>query len=99
MLTVTDNLNTHQSASLVAWVIQVSGFTDDLGVKGESGFLRSQATRAAFLDDPTHRSVFRYTPKHASWMNQADRRPHLSHIARRRKLAHLTIEAHAVATV
>ena len=69
---VTYNLNTHQSASLVAWVAQASGVTDDLGVKGESGVLRSQATRAAFLNDPTHRIVFHYTPKHASWMNQIE---------------------------
>jgi len=38
---VADNLNTHQSASLVAWVAQLSGLTDDLGVKGESGILRA----------------------------------------------------------
>jgi hypothetical protein len=69
---VTDNLNTHQSASLVEWVAEASGFTDDLGVKGESGVLRSQATRATFLTDPFHRIVFHYTPKHASWMNQIE---------------------------
>ena len=69
---VSDNLNTHQSASLVEWVAQVSGLTDDLGIEGESGILRSQATRAAFLSDPTHRIVFHYTPKHASWMNQIE---------------------------
>jgi transposase len=69
---VTDNLNTHRSATLVEWVAEVSGITDDLGVKGESGILRSQATRATFLSDPRHRIVFHYTPKHASWMNQIE---------------------------
>ena len=69
---VTDTLNTHQSASLVEWVAQVSGLADDLGVQGESGLLRSQATRAAFLNDPTHRMVVHSTPKHASGMNQIE---------------------------
>ena len=69
---VTDNLNTHQSASLVEWVAAECGLTADLGVKGASGVQRSQATRAAFLSDASHRIVFHYTPKHASWMNQIE---------------------------
>jgi transposase len=69
---VADNLNTHCSASLVRYVAELSGITDDLGSKGRCGVLKSMATRAAFLTDAGHKVVFHYTPKHASWLNQVE---------------------------
>jgi len=69
---VADNLNTHVSETLVRYVAQLSGITADLGVKGKAGILTSTQTRAAFLTDSSHKIVFHFTPKHASWMNQVE---------------------------
>ena len=70
---VLDNLNTHQSESLVRYVAGDGAIDPSLlGVKGQEGILQNRKTRAAFLSDPTHRIGFCYTPKHASWINQIE---------------------------
>ena len=66
------NLNTHLSESLVRVVARHCALTDDLGEKGKSGVLESMATREEFLRDSSHRVVFSFTPKHASWLNQIE---------------------------
>lgn len=63
-----DQLNPHQAESLGRYVADESDLALDLAVKGQSGILASMDTRATFLSDPTHRLVFHYTPKHASWL-------------------------------
>jgi transposase len=71
-LFVTDQLNTHQSESLVRLVAERCGLSDELGEKGKSGVLQSLPSRAAFLSDPSHRIQFVYVPKHTSWLNQIE---------------------------
>jgi transposase len=69
---IVDNLNTHQSESLVLYVAEACEIEEELGEKGKRGVLKSQASRAAFLSDPSHRIRFTYTPKHSSWLNQIE---------------------------
>lgn len=69
---VTDQLNTHQSETLVRLVTERCELSDELGVKGKSGVLQSLKSRATFLSDPSHRIQFVYVPKHTSWLNQVE---------------------------
>jgi transposase len=68
-----DNLDIHRSESLVRWIADLEGIEQEtLGVKGKRGLHHAMKSRGAFLHDPTHRVVFYYMPKHASWMNQVE---------------------------
>ena len=69
---IVDQLNTHQSESLVRWVAHQCDIDSELGEKGKSGILKSMATRKIFLEEPSHRIRLVYTPKHCSWLNQVE---------------------------
>ncbi|BAY59390.1 transposase (plasmid) [Leptolyngbya boryana NIES-2135] len=69
---VLDQLNTHQSASLVRLVAACCQLDLDLGIKGKSGILHSMASQSAFLSDSTYRIRLVYVPKHISWLNQIE---------------------------
>ncbi|WP_269077874.1 transposase [Endozoicomonas montiporae] len=70
---VMDQLNTHMSEAAVMKVAAIENTpANELGVKGKSGILKNMETRAAYLSDPSHKVVFHYTPKHASWLNQIE---------------------------
>jgi hypothetical protein len=70
---IVDCLNIHQSESLVRWIANLEGISQQsLGIKGQSGILKSTATRAHFLCQCDHFVVFHFTPKHCSWLNQIE---------------------------
>ena len=69
---VTDQLDTHRSATLVELVARRCGIHEELGVKGKEGILKSKNSRRQFLEDPTHRIRFLYTPRHCSWLDQIE---------------------------
>ena len=67
---VCDQLNTHQSASLVEFVAQRMTIETDLGRKEKDGILKSMASRAAFFRITRTASASFIPPKHCSWLNQ-----------------------------
>lgn len=63
---VMDNLNTHWSVDVGRLVARWCR----LPFAPEK--LQTGKQRRAFLSDPSHRHVFHFTPKHGSWLNQAE---------------------------
>ena len=63
---VLDNLNTHWSLDVCRLVARWCK------VPFEPHQLKTGPQRRAFLTDPSHRHVFHFTPKHGSWLNQAE---------------------------
>lgn len=69
---ITDQLNTHQSESLVRYIASHCKIDVDLGKKGKTGILKSIDARKIFLTEKSHKIRFVYTPKHTSWLNQVE---------------------------
>jgi transposase len=69
---IVDQLNIHQSETLVRLVARACRIEEDLGEKEKRGVLKSMQTRAEFLSDVSHRIRFLYTPKHTSWLNHIE---------------------------
>lgn len=63
---VLDNLNTHWSLDVCRVVARWCK------VPFEPQKLKKGSQRRAFLSAPSHRHVFHFTPKHGSWLNQAE---------------------------
>lgn len=69
---VVDQLNIHQSEALVKLVAKECSIEVQLDGKGNLGHMKAMASRRTFLQNPTHRIRFLYTPKHTSWLNQVE---------------------------
>lgn len=69
---VTDQLDTHRAATLVELVARRCGIQDELGTRARPASSSPNRRARAFLEDPTHRIRFVYTPRHCSWLNQVE---------------------------
>ena len=69
---VVDQLNIHQSEALVKLVAKECSIEVELDGKGNLKHTKAMASRRTFLQNPTHRIRFVYTPKHTSWLNQVE---------------------------
>ncbi len=69
---VVDQLNIHQSEALVKLLAKECGIELELDRKGNLKHIKAMASRRTFLQDPTHRIRFVYTPKYTSWLNQIE---------------------------
>ncbi|MCA1837788.1 MAG: transposase [Actinobacteria bacterium] len=65
-------LNIHQSEDLVKLVAKECSIELELDGKGNLKNIKAMASRRTFLQEPTHRIRFVYTPKHTSWLNQIE---------------------------
>jgi transposase len=69
---VVDQLNIHQSEDLVKLVAKELDIELELDRKGNLKHIKAMASRRTFLQEPSHRIRFVYTPKHTSWLNQIE---------------------------
>jgi hypothetical protein len=65
---VMDNLNTHWTLELCRYLAR----EEAEAVWDARPPLRTGAQRRAFLQDPAHKHVVYFTPKHGSWLNQIE---------------------------
>ena len=54
------------------FVAQRCAIDTEPGRKGKTGILANMSSRAAFLQDSSHRIRFVYTPKHCAWLNPVE---------------------------
>lgn len=73
IIILADQLNTHMSETLVKWVAEMEEYDqEEIGIKGQSGYLKNMETRRSFLETDHHRVRFVFTPKHCSWLNPVE---------------------------